>query len=218
LSSTKDFTVAGARPLPVLVLADCSGSMAADGKIAALNQALAEMIRSFASLDAANAEVHVCLIAFGLRTATIVPLQSASKAQFTPLTADGPTPMGDALTLAADLLEDRASIPSRAYRPTVILVSDGQPTDDWQTPLSRFAEGTRASKASRMALAIGADADVAMLRKFLADPTQPVFQAADASQIKSFFRFATMSVTQRSRSANPSNVLLLPPPADLDQL
>lgn len=218
LSTTRDFTVASARPLPVIVLADCSGSMSTDGKLAALNQSLTEMIRSFAGLDAANAEVHLCVIGFGDRTGVYVPLQPASKVQFTPLIASGSTPMGAALGLAADLLEDRAAIPSRAYRPTVILVSDGQPTDDWQSPLARFGAETRAGKADRMALAIGADADEAMLRRFLGDPEKQVFKASDAAQIRSFFKFATMSVTQRSKSANPSNVLLLPPPADLDQL
>lgn len=218
MSHTRDFTVASARPLPVIVLADCSGSMTADGKLAALNQSLAEMIQSFSDLDAANAEVHLCLICFGAQTATVVPLQPASQVQFDPLSASGTTPMGAALNFAADLLENREAIPSRAYRPTVILVSDGQPTDDWKGPLGRFGTGTRAGKADRLALAIGADADVSMLKEFLSDPEHQLFQAVDASQIRSFFRFATMSVTHRSKSANPSEVVRLPAPADLDQL
>jgi uncharacterized protein YegL len=218
MSSMQNFTVASARPLPVIVLADCSGSMSTDGKIAALNQSLAEMIRSFSELDAANAEVHLCVIGFGDRTGVVLPLQPAAKVQFAPLPASGGTPLGAALNLAAELLEDRGAIPSRAYRPTVILVSDGQPTDEWKTPLGRFGEGTRAGKADRMALGIGADADIAMLQSFLGDLEKQVFKAADAAQIRSFFKFATMSVTQRSKSANPSNIVHLLPPADLDQL
>jgi uncharacterized protein YegL len=218
MSTMKDFTVASARPLPVIVLADCSGSMAADGKIGALNQALGEMIRSFANLDAANAEVHVSVITFGEATHTAVPLQPASTAQLPTMPANGSTPLGAALELAADLLENRDAISSRAYRPTVILVSDGQPTDNWKGPLARFAEGTRPGKAERMALAIGADADVGMLRSFLGASNQQVFSAADASQIRSFFRFVTNSVSQRSKSANPSQPIRLLPPPDLDQL
>lgn len=218
MNSLQNFTVASARPLPVIVLADCSGSMSADGKIAALNQAIAEMIRSFAHLDAANAEVHVAIIAFGETTRIAVPLQPASRVQFPDLSASGQTPLGAALELAAGLLEDREAIPSRAYRPSVILVSDGQPTDHWTGPLVRFAEGTRPGKADRMALAIGADADVSMLRSFLGSAEPQVFRAADASQIHSFFRFVTNSVSQRSRSANPSQAIRLLPPADLDQL
>ncbi len=218
MSTMKDFTVASARPLPVIVLADCSGSMAADGKIGALNQALGEMIRSFANLDAANAEVHVSVITFGEATHTAVPLQPASKAQLPTMPANGSTPLGAALELAADLLENRDAIASRAYRPTVILVSDGQPTDNWKGPLARFAEGTRPGRAERMALAIGADADVGMLRSFLGSSNQRVFAAADASQIRSFFRLVTDVLSQRSKSANPSQPIRLLPPPDLDQL
>ena len=49
--------------------------------------------------------------------------------------------MGSAFTIAHQLLEDREAIPSRAYRPALVLVSDGLPTDDgeeenilWLTP------------------------------------------------------------------------------------
>ena len=44
-SKLKGFTVAEARPLPVIVIADVSGSMSVDGKIEALNQALKEIDR-----------------------------------------------------------------------------------------------------------------------------------------------------------------------------
>ena len=43
MPSLKEFTVSSARPLPVILLADVSGSMAVDGKIDALNGAVAEM-------------------------------------------------------------------------------------------------------------------------------------------------------------------------------
>ena len=45
----KAFAAPTARPLPVLVLADASGSMSQEGKIDALNVALREMISSFAN-------------------------------------------------------------------------------------------------------------------------------------------------------------------------
>ena len=43
-----DFVAATARPLPVIILADISGSMAGDGKIENLNMAIKTMIASFA--------------------------------------------------------------------------------------------------------------------------------------------------------------------------
>ena len=46
MTTLSDFTIATPRPLPVIVLADISGSMSENGKIDSLNQALEEMIKS----------------------------------------------------------------------------------------------------------------------------------------------------------------------------
>lgn len=46
MSKLKEFTVASARPMSVILLADISGSMSVDGKINALNRAIAELIAS----------------------------------------------------------------------------------------------------------------------------------------------------------------------------
>src|SRR5690606_12720836 len=51
MSKLKEFTMSSARPLPVIVLADVSGSMSANGKIDALNDAVSEMIATFAEED-----------------------------------------------------------------------------------------------------------------------------------------------------------------------
>jgi hypothetical protein len=45
----KDFVIAEPRPLPVIILANISGSMAEGGKIDALNEALANMLRVFSA-------------------------------------------------------------------------------------------------------------------------------------------------------------------------
>ena len=47
MSKLKEFVMASARPLPVIILADISGSMSTNGKIDALNDAIAEMIETF---------------------------------------------------------------------------------------------------------------------------------------------------------------------------
>ncbi|WP_232471276.1 vWA domain-containing protein [Pseudomonas aeruginosa] len=67
------------------------------------------------------------------------------------------------------MIEDKDSIPSRAYKPVIVLVSDGHPTDDWQGSFARLANGERSSKATRFAMAIGADADESMLGDFAND-------------------------------------------------
>jgi uncharacterized protein YegL len=159
MSSLKEFTVQSARPLPVIVLADISGSMGSDGKIQALNHAVHEMLEAFQDEADLRAEIHVSVITFGGQAKTHLTLGPARNAKWTDLGASGGTPMGAAIELARQMVEDRNVVSSRSYRPTVVLVSDGQPTDVWQQPLEAFLASERGGKAFRMALAIGADAD-----------------------------------------------------------
>ena len=134
--------------------------------------------------------------------------------------ANGRTPLGHALVMVRELLEDRDQIPSRAYRPTLILVSDGQPNDKWEEPLRALLGSERASKAFRVAVAIGADADRGVLRDFLAEPSARVFEANEAQDISEFFRRVTMSVSRAltSGSYETLDALDLETGDDLDTL
>lgn len=211
-SKLKEFVVASARPLPVLVLADVSGSMSTDSKIDVLNDAVQEMLETFANEDDTRAEIHVCVVTFGKGGAKIhQALAPASACQWQRMTAAGGTPMGAAFDIVTSIIENREQIPSRAYTPTIVLVSDGEPNDQWEAPLERLLTAERASKAARFAMGVGDDADETMLASFLAKPDARVFRAHEARQIRQFFRWVTMSVTQRTRSANPNSVVVAEP-------
>jgi uncharacterized protein YegL len=216
MSKLKEFTTQTARPLPVILLADVSGSMGVEGKIDALNEAVAEMVATFAEEDDTRAEIHLSVIAFGGGGASIhKPLRPARETRWEPMSASGRTPMGEAFELARVMLEDRETVPSRAYRPTLVLVSDGVPTDNWRSPLASLLTSERASKATRFAMGIGTDADRETLTAFLANAEGRVFEAHEAREIKKFFRWVTMSVAARSRSATPNSVIMVEP-TDLD--
>lgn len=220
-SSTKlgGFAAPQPRPLPVVVLADVSGSMAENDKIGALNEALKTMIQSFAKESRLRAEIQVGLITFGSGGAQEhLPVVAAHRIEgVEALRASGPTPMGEAFRLARQWLEDKERIPSRAYRPVLVLVSDGAPTDDWEAPLQALKASERSQKATRFAMAIGADADKDMLAQFTNDREAPVFEADGARDIVRFFRAVTMSVVARSTSTTPdqAETLRLPTEDDL---
>ena len=215
MTTAREFTISSARPLPVILMADVSGSMAADGKIDALNSAVAEMQAAFAEEEDGRAEIHLAIVTFGGTAALHLPPTPASGVQWTPMQASGRTPMGAALDIVTELVEDRDRIPGRAYRPTIVLVSDGLPNDEWQGPLKRLLDSERAAKAQRFALGIGADAEHDVLRAFLDDPEGRVFEAHEAREIRKFFRWVTMSVTSRSRSGQPNRAVDVDP-LDLD--
>ena len=65
MSSLKKFAMATPRPLPVIVLADTSGSMGENGKIEAPNAAMKGMVSTFAKESRLRAEIQVGLITFG---------------------------------------------------------------------------------------------------------------------------------------------------------
>jgi uncharacterized protein YegL len=86
MSKFKQFSANSARKMPVIILANVSGSMEANGKIQTLNRAIAEMIDSFAQEEDVRAEINVCVITFGGNEAKIeISLQPADKITWTDL-------------------------------------------------------------------------------------------------------------------------------------
>ena len=212
MTTFNQFKTAAAKKMPVIILADISGSMSVEGKIETLNRAIAQMITSFAEEEDVRAEIYVSVITFGKDGAKIhIPLQEASKIQWNDMEAMGRTPMGDAFELVANMVEDKDQIASRDYHPNIILVSDGQPTDNWQSVLEKLLTLPRASKALRLAMGIGADADYNVLNQFLQNqnPNITVFRADETHQIRRFFNWLTMTITTRSISVNPNSISVI---------
>lgn len=213
------YTVAKAKPLPVVLLLDTSSSMNAGGeqsKIAELDSAVRDMIKDFAHEELLETEIQVSVITFGYDGVKLaLPYTNASKVEMKKLEAQGNTPMGTALRMAKDMIEDKETTPSRAYRPLVILCSDGAPNDDWEVPMDNFIKDGRSSKCDRMAMAIGSDANEAVLKRFIEGTENPLFYAKDASSMHKFFKFVTMSVATRSHSQNPNVIMKIEPPKEI---
>jgi uncharacterized protein YegL len=202
----KEFVKQEARPLPVLLLLDVSGSMSGS-KLDSLNQAVEEMIRDFGKEESTKAEIHLGIITFGGDAKLHTDLMPAKNINWKNMVATGMTPLGGALDIAKEIIEDKEKITSRAYRPSVILVSDGAPNDNgWENKMNSFINDGRSSKCDRWSLAIGEDADEGMLKKFINDPEKKLFKGEEAGDISKFFKFITMSMTVRTKSANPNIV------------
>ena len=213
------YTVAKAKPLPVVLLLDTSSSMNAGGeqsKIVELDSAVRDMIKDFAHEEQLETEIQVSVITFGYDGVKLaLPYTNASKVEMKKLEAQGNTPMGTALRMAKDMIEVKETTPSRAYRPLVILCSDGAPNDDWEAPMDNFIKDGRSSKCDRMAMAIGSDANEAVLKRFIEGTENPLFYAKDASSMHKFFKFVTMSVATRSNSQNPNVIMKIEPPKEI---
>ena len=210
----RNFTTPAAKPLPVILLLDVSSSMSGD-KIENLNKSVKDMLDTFAQEEKMETEILVSVITFGSQVELRVPYTKASQVQWYDLQANGMTPMGTALEMAKAMIEDKETTPSRAYRPTIVLVSDGQPNDNWKKPLEDFISEGRSSKCDRMAMAIGRDADETVLKRFIEGTSHELFYAENARELHEFFQRVTMSVTMRTQSKNP-NVVPTPSEIKLD--
>ena len=214
------------RPLPIFILADTSGSMRGE-KINELNLAIREMVHALNAADDIRGKFQVSVIAFGGKVKLIQPLVDINNLALTELTASGNTPIGQAFETVMKMIENREVVSSRAYTPTIVLISDGIPTDcseemyqqknyfDWE-PLKALHSGERSSKCQRLALGIGEDTDTEMLKAFINNPEVPVIKAKDASGIAKFFRWVTMSTVSRMHSVNPNDIESVPPLFDID--
>ncbi|MEU6787002.1 VWA domain-containing protein [Nonomuraea angiospora] len=198
-------------------MADVSGSMHAQGKIKVLNESVRSMIRSFAAEDNVRGEIWVAVVTFGSGGALLhQPLIPAVQTTWTDMRADGGTPMGQAFDLVERLLHDESAIPERAYTSTLVLVSDGKPTDEWQEPLERLVSSRRGAKSVRLAVGVGQemdDEDFAVLTAFTGDAAK-VVRAHEIDRLSSFFAWVTMSVTTQLRSGQPDT----PPEMNADDV
>ncbi len=238
------FTVPKAKPLPVFLLLDVSGSMneimdtenvrrtgntymddgqtwelveGGTSKIQILNEAVKQMIDSFVIEERQETQFLVSIIVFGNSAMQHLPLTAASSVKWVDMTADGNTAMGEAFKIVKKLIEDKDVVPSRAFRPTLVLVSDGQPTDNWKRALESLIHEGRSSKCFFMAMGIGENSGGQVLDNFISQTPvlaevngtairNTTFHAADADKIHEFFRKVTMSVTTRSRSQSPNGI------------
>jgi uncharacterized protein YegL len=125
---------------PCVLLLDVSGSMHG-APIAQLNTGLQAFKESLEKDSLAALRVEVALITFGGKASLVQDFVTVD--QFNPptLASSGSTPMGAAINLGLDRLEERKQLYKKAgtpyYRPWAFLITDGEPTDEWQTAARR---------------------------------------------------------------------------------
>lgn len=186
------------RPLPIIVLADTSGSMNENGKIQSLNESLREMIKSLCDMQKeAEAEIKLTVITFGKEgVVTRFKGDSIKTMEWMDMEAEGCTPMAEAFIKAAELVSDPKVVAKNSYAPMLILVSDGQPTDNlgrlsnkWKDELKTLKDAPRVERGMSFSMGIGPDADEKVLRAFSSNDR--VFKAAEGDEIRFFFRLVT---------------------------
>jgi uncharacterized protein YegL len=203
------------RPLHVIILADCSGSMAGEN-MQALNFAIASMLPHLADweLEQERAEVLVRVLGF----ATIpfwhlprpTPVEGIRWRQPLSAVPRGRTNLGPALQLTAEALRP-PNFERRALRPAILLITDGRPTDrpgQLQAGLDALDAVPAGRSALRLAVAIGRAANSEELERFIGDPSVPVLVAADTDEITELLVAASIAVTRLSEAGTDRGELV----------
>jgi uncharacterized protein YegL len=190
------------RPLHFIWITDTSGSMDAGGKIQTLNLAIREALPHMQRVasENPNAEVLVRVLAFSNGARWLVS-QPTPVAEFTwtDLKAGGITDMGEALSMLAEQLRV-PPMTNRALQPVLVLVSDGQATDDFQSGLDQLLAEPWGTKAVRIAIAIGRDADHEVLQHFIGNPELRPLAANRPDDLVRYIHWASTAVLQSASS------------------
>lgn len=189
------------RRLPVYLLIDHSGSMGGT-KIVQVNQGIQLLYTELMNDPRSVATVNISIIPFE-ETAyqmDLVPIQQFTPPQFSP---GGGTALGAAIKLLNDSLDNDLieNKPGQKgdYKPLVFLLTDGMPTDSWQGEAQRLQTRATGKTANVVALAIGADADVSMLKQIT--PNVLKIEAVTSDVLREFFIWVTASIKTASASA-----------------
>ncbi len=195
---------------PVALVVDTSGSM--DGRpIRELNEGLAEFKRAVQSDHLAALRVEVALITFGGRVTLAQPFATVDRFEVLTLTANGETPMGEAVRLALETIRQRKQEYKQHgidyYRPWLLLISDGEPTDSgWE----RAADEARQEEDNKGVIIFPIGVEGANLNKLarFSNVRQPLKLKGLA--FKELFLWLSKSVTIVSQSLLGKSVNLPP--------
>jgi uncharacterized protein YegL len=123
---------------------DTSGSMNNNGAIDKLNDGLRALKAYFDGEGSAAACVDVAIISCGPGVSVVQNFMPMTQWQPPVLTANGPTPMGQALMKAMEMVKEQKNKyktwGTPYYRPWIVCITDGEPTDSYEPVAANFKE------------------------------------------------------------------------------
>jgi uncharacterized protein YegL len=208
------------RKLPVYLLLDTSGSMSGE-PIEAVKNGVQIMVSSLRQNPQAIETAFLSVITFDSQAAQVIPLTDLSNFQMVDIKASGTTSLGAALKLVSTCMDNEVAKTTADtkgdWKPLVFIMTDGIPTDDWQSGLSEFK--SRKTQVT-VACAAGTGADTNILKQITDNVVS--LDTADSQSIGKFFAWVTASIGVSSTKVEDSGKEvtglneLPPPPSELN--
>lgn len=192
------------RELHFIWIVDCSGSMRDEGKIQALNYAIKEAIPHMQreAENNINADLLVSALKFSTGAQWIIPPTNVSDFKWMDIEAKGETDMGQAFILLSEILHI-PPMTTRGLPPILVLLSDGQPSDNYEQGLKRLMDEPWGKKAIRISIAIGEDANLDVLTRFIGDEERRPLLARNPEVLATYIKW--VSTVIQSASARPKS-------------
>lgn len=194
------------RTMVLFFLIDTSGSMSG-AKIGTVNAAIENVIPELKDLSESNADSQVKIAVLQFSTGTQWMYNEPVEAEnfrWNYLDAGGLTSFGEACTELNSKLSRSAfmSDASGSFAPAIFLMSDGEPTDNYQDALNKLKQNNWFKKSIKVALAIGEQANKIVLEEFVGN-SEAVLTAHDPSTLMKMIQFVSVRSSEiGSRSAN----------------
>jgi uncharacterized protein YegL len=208
------------RKLPVYLLLDTSGSMSGE-PIEAVKNGVQIMISSLRQNPQAIETAYLSVITFDNSARQIIPLTDLSSFQMKDIQATGTTALGDALKVVSNCIDNEVAKTTHEtkgdWKPLVFIMTDGVPTDNWQSGLNEFK---KRKVAFTIACAAGDGADTNLLKQITDNVVS--LDTADSQSISKFFAWVSASIGVSSSKVEESGKEvaglneLPPPPAELN--
>jgi uncharacterized protein YegL len=159
------------RRLPVYLLIDCSESMAGPA-MEAVSQGVNALVTELRGTPLALETAYLSVITFSREAKQVMPLTELLDFQPPRFSVRPGTALGAALRLLLRCLKDDVRKTSETikgdYKPLVFILTDGEPTDDWELAANEVKSANNPKIANICAIGCGPDADVAVLH-YIAD-------------------------------------------------
>ncbi len=198
--------------VPVCLCLDTSGSMCGM-PIDELNEGVRLFYDAIREDETALYSAEVSIVTFGGTAQCIVDFASLEVQPNAPtLSANGMTPMGEAVNMGLDLLEQRKEeYKDRGvdyYQPWLVLMTDGAPNGDsaeLSRAINRTVELVNQKKLTVFPIGIGPEADMGVLAQF--SPKRPPLKL-QGLKFREFFAWLSKSVSKTSQSTPGESVKL----------